>query len=188
MKTIALCLVIFTAFTSTVFAGNNKTGFEIELAQAERLLLETAHAFPKVGEAISVSTEPYTPLRHSSAVVVLIKKGSSIITDSFNCFATPNLYCYRGTPANKISEQDLRGMVIPARMFLLEAVNRHSYDHWSGPQLFHCEDDDQWVEDCKWDWVCDTTGLVPDSCRYVYTCWNHIVHTHKCECIQHCYD
>ena len=79
-------------------------------------------------------------------------------------------------------------MVIPPRMFLTDAANRHSYENWSGPQLFHCDDDEQWVEDCKWDWVCDPTGLVPDSCRYIYTCWNHIVYTHKCECIQHCYD
>lgn len=160
----------------------------MELAQAERLLLKTAHTSPKVGESIPVSTAPCSSLRHSTEVVISIKKGSVVTTDSFNCFATPSLYCYRGTPTNKISEQDLRGMVIPARMFLSEVVSRHSYDNWSGPQLFHCDDDVQWVEDCKWDWLCDPTGLIPDSCRYVYTCWNHNVYTHKCECIQNCYD
>lgn len=123
---------------------------------------------------------------------VIIKNGEKSLKETLLCHLGPDgrtpVGCIRQSKRSAVSREDIGSMqlerLVPDE--LNRNQTRHSYTNCSGPEMFHCDDVDKWVEECRQEYVCDPNGLIPDSCVYKPYCWNHWVHTHECNVVGTC--
>jgi hypothetical protein len=149
-------------------------------------------AFVLLSATVSSIASAADEVTRDVKIEVTIRKGEKSLKETILCNLGPDgrtpIGCIKQSSGTSVSKEDIASMhlerLIPEEPTKFQT--RHSYTNCSGPQLFHCDDVDRWVEECRQEYVCDPNGLIPDSCVYKPYCWNHWVHTHECNVVGTC--